>query len=104
MACGSKEAGGVYRPRHPQGSPFYKLVERFYPQLGGTRTRLAASGHNGNRRRPERRFPPAHPRRERPAKAGPRSSSRCTKRIRSGVPSVVRRCASAPSSSVIRPR
>ena len=28
MACGSKEAGGAYRPRHPQQSPFYRLVER----------------------------------------------------------------------------
>ena len=33
MACGSKEAGGVYRPRHPQQTPFYKLVERFFPQF-----------------------------------------------------------------------
>ena len=33
MPCGAKEAGGVYRPRHPQESPFYKLVERFYPQF-----------------------------------------------------------------------
>ena len=33
MACGSKEAGGVYRPRHPQQSPFYQLVERFFPQF-----------------------------------------------------------------------
>ena len=31
MACGSKEAGGVYRPRHPQQTPFYQLVERFFP-------------------------------------------------------------------------
>jgi len=33
MACGSKEAGGVYRPRQPQQSSFYQLVERFYPEL-----------------------------------------------------------------------
>ena len=33
MACGSKEAGGVYRPRHPQQTPFYQLVERFFPVL-----------------------------------------------------------------------
>jgi hypothetical protein len=33
MSCGAKEAGGVYRPRHPQQSPFYKLVERFYPEF-----------------------------------------------------------------------
>ncbi len=33
MPCGAKEAGSVYRPRHPQESPFYKLVERFYPQF-----------------------------------------------------------------------
>ena len=33
MPCGAKEAGAVYRSRHPQESPFYKLVERFYPQF-----------------------------------------------------------------------
>jgi len=33
MFCGAKEAGGVYRPRHPHESPFYKLVERFFPQF-----------------------------------------------------------------------
>ena len=33
MPCGAKEAGGVYRPRHPQASPSYKLVERFFPQF-----------------------------------------------------------------------
>jgi len=33
MFCGAKEAGGVYRPRHPQESPFYQLVERFYPEF-----------------------------------------------------------------------
>jgi len=32
MPCGAKEAGGVYRPRHPQ-LPFFKLVERFFPQF-----------------------------------------------------------------------
>jgi hypothetical protein len=25
MACGSKEAGGAYRPRHPQQTPFLRL-------------------------------------------------------------------------------
>jgi Transposase zinc-binding domain len=33
MACGPKEAGGVYHPRQPQQAPFYQLVERFYPQF-----------------------------------------------------------------------
>jgi hypothetical protein len=33
LACGSKETGGVYRSRRPQESPFYKLVERFFPQF-----------------------------------------------------------------------
>jgi hypothetical protein len=53
MACGSKEVGGVYLPaptclragthrqrlrqagrtRHPQESPFYRLVERFHSQF-----------------------------------------------------------------------
>jgi len=33
MFCGAKEAGGVYRPRHPQQSPFYRLVERFYVEF-----------------------------------------------------------------------
>ena len=33
MACGSKKAGGVYRPRHPQQTSFYQLVERFFPQF-----------------------------------------------------------------------
>ena len=33
MFCGAKEAGGVYRPRHQQQSPFYQLVERFYPEF-----------------------------------------------------------------------
>jgi hypothetical protein len=33
MACGSKEAGGIYRPRHPQQSPFYRWVERFFPEF-----------------------------------------------------------------------
>ncbi len=33
MPCGAKEAGGVYRPRHPQESPFYRRVERFYPEF-----------------------------------------------------------------------
>ena len=31
MPGGPKETGGVYRPRHPQQSPFYRLVERFFP-------------------------------------------------------------------------
>ena len=33
MPCRAKEAGGVYRPRHPQQTPFYQLVERFFPQF-----------------------------------------------------------------------
>lgn len=33
MPCGAKEAGGVDRPRHPQESPFYRLVECFYPEF-----------------------------------------------------------------------
>ena len=33
MLCGRKEACGVYRPRRPQESPFYRLVERFYPEF-----------------------------------------------------------------------
>jgi hypothetical protein len=33
MPCGAKEAGGVYRPRHPQESPFYRLVRRFFPEF-----------------------------------------------------------------------
>ena len=33
MPCWAKEADGVYRPRRPQESPFYKLVERFYPEF-----------------------------------------------------------------------
>ena len=32
MPCGAKETGGVYRPRCPQQSPFYRLVERFFAQ------------------------------------------------------------------------
>jgi hypothetical protein len=33
MFCGAKEAGSVYRPRHAQESPFYRLVERFHPEF-----------------------------------------------------------------------
>ena len=33
MSYGLQEGGGVYRPRHPQESPFYQLVERYYPQF-----------------------------------------------------------------------
>ena len=33
MVCGPKEAGGAYRPRQPQQSPFYQLVERFFAQF-----------------------------------------------------------------------
>lgn len=33
MPCGAKEAVGVYRPRHPPQSPFYRLIERFYPEF-----------------------------------------------------------------------
>jgi hypothetical protein len=33
MAWGPQATGGVDRPRHPQQSPFYRLVERFVPKL-----------------------------------------------------------------------
>ena len=33
MVCGPKETGGFYRPRQPQQSAFYQLVERFYPEF-----------------------------------------------------------------------
>src|SRR3974377_513433 len=33
MGCGPEVAGGVYHPRQPQQTPFYQLVERFYPQF-----------------------------------------------------------------------
>jgi len=33
MPCRAKEAGAVYRSRHPQESPFYRLVERFFPEF-----------------------------------------------------------------------
>ena len=33
MPGGPKETGGVYRPRHPQQSAFYQLVERLFPQF-----------------------------------------------------------------------
>jgi hypothetical protein len=33
MACVAEETGGVYRPRHPEQSPFYRLLQRFYPQF-----------------------------------------------------------------------
>ena len=33
MVCEAKEAVGFYRPRQPQETPFYKLVERFYPEF-----------------------------------------------------------------------
>ena len=33
MPCGVEETGGVYRPRNPQQTPFYRLVERFYPEF-----------------------------------------------------------------------
>jgi hypothetical protein len=32
MACDGA-AGGFYRPRKPKESPFYRLVERFYPEF-----------------------------------------------------------------------
>ena len=31
MVCEAKEGVGFYRPRQPQETPFYQLVERFYP-------------------------------------------------------------------------
>ncbi len=33
MPCELKEAGAIYRPRQPQQTPFYQLVERFYPEF-----------------------------------------------------------------------
>ncbi len=33
MVQGPEEEGRFYRPRQPQLSPFYQLVERFYPQF-----------------------------------------------------------------------
>ena len=33
MVCEAKEGVGFYRPRQPQETPFYKLVERFYPEF-----------------------------------------------------------------------
>jgi hypothetical protein len=33
MGCGPEVAGSVYHPRQPQQTPFYQLVERFYPQF-----------------------------------------------------------------------
>ena len=40
--AGAKEAGGVYRPSHPQQSPSYKLVDRFYPQFKAFQSRHLA--------------------------------------------------------------
>jgi len=33
MGCGPEVAGSVYHPRQPQQTPFYQLVQRFYPQF-----------------------------------------------------------------------
>ena len=33
MDCGSEVAGSVYHPRQPQQTPFYQLVQRFYPRF-----------------------------------------------------------------------
>jgi Transposase zinc-binding domain len=33
MGCGPEVAGSVYHPRQPQRTPFYQLVQRFYPQF-----------------------------------------------------------------------
>ena len=33
MGCEHKEGGGFYHPRQPQQTPFYQLVEEFYPQF-----------------------------------------------------------------------
>ena len=33
MGCEHKEGGGFYHPRQPRQTPFYQLVERFYPQF-----------------------------------------------------------------------
>jgi hypothetical protein len=33
MGCEHKESGGFYHPRQPRQTPFYQLIERFYPQF-----------------------------------------------------------------------
>ena len=33
MVCKAKEGVEFYRPRQPQETPFYRLVERFYPEF-----------------------------------------------------------------------
>lgn len=33
MVCEAKEGVGFYRPRKPRQTPFYQLVERFYPEF-----------------------------------------------------------------------
>ena len=33
MDCGPEVAGGVYHPRQPEQTPFYRLVQRFYPEF-----------------------------------------------------------------------
>ncbi len=55
MVCELKEGVGFYRPRQPQQTPFYQLVERFYP----------AFERVYEERYQERRFLAAHHREER---------------------------------------
>ncbi len=33
MVCEAKKGDGFYRPRQPRQTPFYQLVERFYPEF-----------------------------------------------------------------------
>ena len=33
MGCEHEAGGGFYRPRRPKETPFYQLVEEFYPQF-----------------------------------------------------------------------
>ena len=100
MACGSKEAGGVYRPRHPQQTPFYQLVERFFPlfeaayeerylqdraQRGGA---VSRAGRQGTARGSVAQLPGLRSARF-PGRSHP--ASRFTKRIRCVVPNAVQR-------------
>jgi hypothetical protein len=33
MGCPHQQGGAFYHPRQPRQTPFYRLVERFYPQF-----------------------------------------------------------------------
>ena len=33
MGCEHEARGGLYRPRRPKETPFYQLVEEFYPRF-----------------------------------------------------------------------